>query len=173
MSDVDLDDDVDELVEGLEKKKTSGKKIVIIIAVIAILGAAAAAFFLMGGEEQPVEEELADGEIPAAQTQSNGVFFSAEPMSFMVNLNTGGRQARYFSMNVSFQYENATDEAVVLEKLPLIRDIFNIYLRELREEDLLRSAGIFRLKEELLRRVNNVVAPVRVRDILFSEVLLQ
>ncbi len=46
-------------------------------------------------------------------------------------------------------------------------------MRELRLEDLGGSAGLFRLKEELLFRVNRAVEPVRVTDILFREMLVQ
>ena len=58
-------------------------------------------------------------------------------------------------------------------KLPRILDEFNAYMRELRPEDLDGAAGIFRLKEELLMRINQAVAPTRVKDILFQEFLIQ
>jgi flagellar FliL protein len=40
-------------------------------------------------------------------------------------------------------------------------------------EDLRGSAGMIRLKEELLRRVNISVQPIEVQDILFKEMLVQ
>ncbi len=43
--------------------------------------------------------------------------------------------------------------------LPRVTDLFQTYLRELRPIDLNGSAGLFRLKEELTRRVNVAVAP--------------
>ena len=52
-------------------------------------------------------------------------------------------------------------------------DNFQVYLRELRPEELSGTKGIFRLKEELLVRVNNAVHPARVYDILFKEILVQ
>jgi flagellar FliL protein len=35
------------------------------------------------------------------------------------------------------------------------------------------SAGIYRLREELLARVNNAIAPGKVNDVLFKEMLVQ
>ena len=56
---------------------------------------------------------------------------------------------------------------------PRIIDRFQVYLRELRVEDLEGSAGMQRLREELLNRVNKVAHPVKVRDVLFAELLVQ
>ena len=47
------------------------------------------------------------------------------------------------------------------------------YLRELRPADLEGSAGLFRLKEELLRRINLSVYPAKVEGVLFKEILVQ
>jgi len=57
--------------------------------------------------------------------------------------------------------------------LPRVTDIFQTYLRELRPSDLNGSAGLFRLKEELTRRVNLAVAPNQVNAVLFKEVVVQ
>ena len=51
--------------------------------------------------------------------------------------------------------------------------MFQLYLRELRSSDLDGSAGIFRLKEELLRRVNIEVHPNKIRRVLFKEIIVQ
>ena len=45
--------------------------------------------------------------------------------------------------------------------------------RELRKEDLNGSQGVFRLKEELLMRINSSAAPIKVNDVLFKEMLVQ
>jgi flagellar FliL protein len=52
-------------------------------------------------------------------------------------------------------------------------DLFQVYLRELRPTDLEGSAGIYRLKEELLRRINLEIQPHRVSDVLFKEIIVQ
>ena len=40
-------------------------------------------------------------------------------------------------------------------------------------EDLRGSAGMYRLREELLMRVTEAAQPVRVHDVLFQEMLVQ
>ena len=57
--------------------------------------------------------------------------------------------------------------------LPRVTDLFQTYLRELRPSDLNGSAGLFRLKEELTKRVNAAVSPSQVSAVLFKEVLVQ
>jgi flagellar FliL protein len=57
--------------------------------------------------------------------------------------------------------------------MPRVTDYFQVYLRELRVEDLKGSAGMYRLREELLARVRAAVAPIRVRDVLFKQILIQ
>ena len=52
-------------------------------------------------------------------------------------------------------------------------DAFQVYLRELRKSDLEGSAGIYRLKEELRRRVNLAIYPAKIDSILFKEILVQ
>jgi flagellar FliL protein len=46
-------------------------------------------------------------------------------------------------------------------------------MRELRPIDLNGSAGLFRLREELTRRVNTTIAPQQVNAVLFKEIVVQ
>jgi len=52
-------------------------------------------------------------------------------------------------------------------------DLFQTYMRELRPGDLNGSIGLFRLKEELTRRVNAAISPAQVNAVLFKEVVIQ
>ena len=91
---------------------------------------------------------------------------------FLVNLNAGGRKSNFLKLTVSLQIEKQEDTAKIQAVLPRIIDNCQIFLRELRIEDLRGAAGIYRLREELLARIN-AVAPVKVEDVLFKEMLVQ
>ncbi len=52
-------------------------------------------------------------------------------------------------------------------------DAFQVCPRELRRSDLEGSAGVYRLKEELRRRVSVAIYPAQVDCILFEEILVQ
>lgn len=171
--DLDLDDDEleegDEESEGLEQKRFSGKKIVIaaVIALVVIGGGLTA--FLMSGDD--AEQEALEAEGAGGPGGVSVVFYDLPDM--LVNMNTGTRQASYLKIQVALEI---SDPSVLdqLEQLsPRIIDIFQVYLRELRLEDLDGSAGMLRLKEELLKRANASVAPIHINDVLFREMIVQ
>ena len=170
--DEDFDDeDGDEDDESSDKP--GGKKKLIIIAVVLLLaiGGIAAAYFtgllqpiieLITGEEA-TEEEKVDKE--------NAVFFPLEEL--IVNLNAGGRNSTFLKIRVSLELADGGDISRIESVMPRIMDNFQVYLRELRIEDLKGSAGMYRLREELLTRVNAAAAPAKIQDVLFKEILVQ
>jgi flagellar FliL protein len=79
----------------------------------------------------------------------------------------------YLKLSTSLELETADEKAGVTALMPRIVDQFQGYLRELRIDDLKGSAGVLRLKEELLRRINAAAAPYRVRDVLLKEMIVQ
>lgn len=184
MADDDLDEDaLDELEsdleegeageggEGAKKKKGKKKLIIILLAAIIILGGAVAGLYfsgvLSGASESNPEEDSA-----AAMQKASEKHYFALP-EFLVNLNTSSRQSSFLKMTIILELVNEKDEALIEANMPRINDSFNTYLRELRPSDLYGSAGLYRLREELLDRVNKIIAPAAVNDILFKQVLIQ
>ena len=185
MADDNLDDDLDEdEIEGEEGEDGedgeggSGRKrllIVIAAVLVLILGGVTAAYFL--GFLQPVINMIAGGEEASldedaqALVSGDAVFYDLPEM--LVNLNTGGRKSVYLKIRVSLELETVEDVAKVEGMMPRIVDNFQVYLRELRIDDLKGSAGMYRLREELLKRVSVAVSPAKVNDVLFKEMLVQ
>ena len=99
------------------------------------------------------------------------VYYDLE--EFLVNLNNPVRQVSFLKMTVTLELPNLASKSSVESKMPRVRDSFQVYLRELRNSDLQGSAGIQRLREELLLRINKVLAPDKVTDILFKEIIVQ
>jgi flagellar FliL protein len=181
--------------EAPARKKFSGKKLVlfIILPLLLILGGAAAAFF--AGVFTPSETEASEdshGEAkpdahgkPDAKADAHGapakdghgapgaggVFFNVPDM--VVNLNSTGRRPSFLKISISVEVGRQEDVPEIEKVMPRIVDNFQVYLRELRLEDLRGSAGIYRLREELLLRVGVAAQPVQVKDVLFREMLIQ
>lgn len=162
----------------IEEKKggLSGKKLVLIVVLPLVLlsGGGAGAYFMglldpLLGKEVPVEEASADH--AESQPAEPSVFFDLKEM--LVNLNTGGRKSHYLKISVSLEVDTDDDVLQIQRVMPRIVDSFQVYLRELRIEDLQGSAGLQRLREELLMRVNSAAQPTVVRDVLFREMLVQ
>ncbi len=159
------------------KKKFAGKKLIIFIVlpILLLVGAGAGLYFSgmldsMLGVEHPAEgEEAAESDEP--KKIENFVFYDLPEI--IVNLSASGRKNTFMKISVSLQLEKQ-EEVAELEKItPRIVDKFQVYLRGLQVEDLQGSAGIYRLREELLARVNVVTQPVKIHDILFKEILIQ
>ena len=168
-------EDGDEEEGGESSKKQGGKKkllLFVALALFLVVGGAAAAYFtgllepliaMLGGADETAAEETT-GPVEA-------VFFDLPEI--LVNLNTGRRKSTFLKIRVSLELENAEDVARIEAVMPRIIDNFQVYLRELRVEDLKGSAGMYRLREELLTRVTLAVAPSKVSDVLFKEMLVQ
>lgn len=92
---------------------------------------------------------------------------------FLVNLNTGGKQTSFIKMKVTLEVPTQGDLDAIDSRMPRITDSFNTYLRELRTSDIAGSAGLYRLREELLLRVNKTIYPNKVNDVLFREIIIQ
>lgn len=150
-----------------EEAGKKGKKKLIIIAAVAlvvILGAGAAAYFLLfsGGSEEGAEEVIAAPE----------TFFYDLPQ-MTVNLSSEAGAEQFLKLKVSLEVKDMSMATAIEPRVARVMDAFQVYLRELRRSDLEGSAGIYRLKEELRRRVNLALYPVRVESILFKEILVQ
>jgi flagellar protein FliL len=89
------------------------------------------------------------------------------------NLNAGPRRTAFVRLKAQLVLANSADEAAVTAAEPKIQDLFQTYLRDMRPEELRGSAGSYRLREELIARANIAVAPARVTEILFIELLVQ
>jgi flagellar FliL protein len=156
------------------KKRWSGKRLVLFVATpVLVLGAAGGGLAmsgmldsLLGGGAEEAQQEA------AAPVERKGAVFHDLP-EMLVNLNTAGRRTTFLKITVSLELEKADDVARIREVMPRILDNFQVYLRELRLDDLRGSAGMYRLREELLARVNAAAAPAKVRDVLFKEMLVQ
>jgi flagellar FliL protein len=92
----------------------------------------------------------------------------------LVNLsNTAGERTQYLKVKVVLELANQEMMQQITPVMPRIMDTFQTYLRELRPTDLDGSAGLYRLKEELTRRVNTAIAPNKVNAVLFKEIIVQ
>jgi flagellar FliL protein len=146
------------------------KKLLLIggLGLVVLLAAGGAAYYFLMDPGQPMPAQV-EGEAPR-EVQKPVVFFDLPEMT--VNLATEGRTT-YLKVRIALEVENRAMIAQIEPYLPRILDAFQIYLRELRPADLEGSAGLFRLKEELLRRINVSVYPAKVEGVLFKEILVQ
>ncbi|HRE45572.1 MAG TPA: flagellar basal body-associated FliL family protein [Terricaulis sp.] len=179
------------------KKKLSGKTLVlfVILPAILVLGAGGGAAFLLlgqGGGEQHAEADAgghgkaqakgghgggAPGEpVPGPNgttiTQGEDVIFVSLPEMLVNIVGHDGRPA-YLKLRLTLEAPDQAAVTALTEHIPRVSDQFNGFLREMRTDDLAGSAGAYRLRLELLRRVNLVIAPAQVNAVLIEEMLVQ
>jgi flagellar FliL protein len=147
------------------KRKLSLKLIIIIAAgaLVVLGGGGAGAYFMFRGHD---EAHAADSPVKAA------TFFDLPEV--LVNLsNAGSDRTQYLKIKVVLELPDPKLTADIQPVMPRVMDAFQTYLRELRPTDLDGSAGLYRLKEELTRRVNAAIAPNRINAVLFKEIVVQ
>ncbi len=183
-----------------KKKKLSGKNLIlfVVLPAILVLGAAGGAAYMLlfngGGAEQHAEAEAGGGhgkakgggghgeEGAAAEatpgpngtmiTYGEGVVFVELP-EMLVNITGPDGRPAYLKLKLTIEAPDDAVVAAVGEQVPRVTDQFNGFLRELRTDDLSGSAGAYRLRLELLRRVNLVIAPQQINAVLIEEMLVQ
>jgi flagellar FliL protein len=155
---------------GAEGKKSKKKIIILGVVGLLLLLAAGGGAFYMGVFEK--KEEHSNVELGADGKPIEKAIFYTLP-EFLVNLNTGGKQSSFLKATVILEVPHQGDVPQIEANLPRLLDTLNTYLRELRPSDLSGSAGIQRLREELLLRSNKTMAPIKINDILFKEIIVQ
>jgi flagellar FliL protein len=145
-------------------KKGKLKLIIAAVGFIAILGGGAGWFFFMRGHGEEVHAEAPPPKPPS--------FIEVPDMT--VNLvGAPGERVQYLKVKLVLEVKEEKQVDSIKPSLPRVTDLFQTYLRELRPSDLNGSAGLFRLKEELTKRVNSAVAPNQVSAVLFKEIMVQ
>jgi flagellar FliL protein len=159
---------------GDAPKKSKKKLIIIVVGAVVLLAVVGAGLYfsgIIGGAAK--KKEVPEGAVlgPDGKPIEKPVFYTLP--DFLVNLNTSGKTASFLKVSVVIELAHQTDVPLVEAQLPRISDAFTTYLRELRPSDLAGSSGIQRLREELLLRVNRAIAPTKVNDVLFKEIVVQ
>ena len=166
-------------VEAKPKGGISGKVLILlgILPNLLLVGGVAGAYFsglldpLLKSETAVEQVAEAEQSAPPELVGDDSYFYKLPDL--LVNLNVGGRKSAYLKLSVSLELPDDSHIDHLDRVRPRIIDSFQVYLRELRVEDLSGSAGIQRLREELLYRVNAAARPAVVRDVLFKEMLIQ
>jgi flagellar FliL protein len=151
--------------KGRAKKKLPLKMIIIGVGALAVVaGGGFAAMKMFKGS-------AAHKEAPAPAAKP--VIFVDMP-DVLVNLsNNNSDRTQYLKIKIVLEVPDQSVANQLQPLMPRVMDTFQTYLRELRPSDLDGSVGLFRLREELTRRVNAALAPGHVNAVLFKEIVIQ
>src|SRR5476651_1746968 len=159
------EDEAEAPVAAKSKFKLPSLKLMIIAAagLLVLGGGAAGAYWYFGS---------ASHDKPALADLKPAIFVDLPDV--LVNLsNASADRTQYLKVKIVLELPDPSVVAQIQPLMPRVMDAFQTYLRELRPTDLDGSAGLYRLKEELTRRVNAAVAPNRITAVLFKEIVVQ
>lgn len=156
--------------EGAETPKKKSMLLFIIIGAVVVLGAAGAGFYFMsaapaaeeGGHK--TEDKKVEEAVPHA-------FHDLPEM--VVNLSSPADESHFLKLKLTLELVSEEEAKKLETVLPRVIDDFQVYLRELRPEDLQGSVGSYRLKQSLLMRANQSAYPVQITNVLVREMLVQ
>lgn len=152
--------------EGAEPAGGGKSKLVMIVGAVAVIALAGGGwfFFLRKKPDAVAGQQPAEVVRPVA-------FLDLPDMT--VNLSVGQDRPQYLRLRVALEVADQKAVEQIKPIMPRVVDAFQLYLREMRPADIEGSAGVFRLRDELTRRVNTAVHPARVNAVLFREIVVQ
>ncbi len=147
------------------KRKFSLKLILIAVGAVVALGAiGGGAYFFFGHKKE---------QVAAVEKVKPPVFLDMPDVLVNLSSTGGSDHTQYLKVKVVLELPDEAMSTQIQPVMPVIMDAFQTYLRELRPTDLDGSAGLYRLKEELTRRVDAAIAPSRINAVLFKEIVIQ
>ena len=156
--------------EAAGKAKKKKKMLLIGSSVIAVVGVAVAVgvVFFMGGESEPAHGDAEAGHVGMAPL----VIFDVPEFNLSL-LSDDPAVPHFIKMKVALELNKPEETAMVTEMMPRLQDDWGGLLRQMRVGDLQGSANLHRLKENLLRRALQSLAPVEPKAVYIRELLVQ
>jgi flagellar FliL protein len=162
------DKEADPVVEPAPSAR-SGRKKLLLLAIPLVVGGIGAGLWFGGVLPRLLGKGHDRQQAEAAPVTP--VYIDLPEM--VANLNGTQRRPSYVKLVARLEVAKPEDVERVKATLPRVLDLFQTYLREMRPEELRGAAGTYRLREELIARADIAVAPSRIVDVLFTEMLVQ
>ena len=150
------------------KPEKNKKLLFIIVSVVVFLCVLIGVFFLT-----PLADWMLGASDPDANkrkleaTEAQAVTYLPLP-ELTINLKKANGGSRTLTASFDLALKNEDMRKNVNNFVPVIQDQFNGFLREMTESDLEGIVGLERVSQEMLMRINRVVAPFCVQAVLIK-----
>lgn len=152
-----------------DNKSLKGKRLVMIIGSIVVFMLIAYLLTRFLSKEDHITAR------PDANKHSTGQSYNSVLVDFpeiVTNLAPTNDKESYIKLLITLELTNSKDQDAVDQKLIMLKDSVIVFLRELRATDLTSSGGSVMLKVELIKRINKIIYPAELKDILFKEIFV-
>jgi flagellar protein FliL len=156
------DTEAEDQEKSEEKKKSPLIKIIILVVLLAILGGGGYVGYLKFLKPPPPVTT----EPPVEQS------VSADGGTFLVNLSDPGGK-RYLKVTVQFELSGQKANEELSRRNVEMRDLIIMLLSSKEYTEIGNASGKVSLKRELLRQVNKMLHDGQVKEIYFTEFLVQ
>ena len=182
---------------GGEKKSKAILFVVIGIVVVLLILVGIVVFMLMGGDDEGEKKQEVTPQVETQATAQPsqkaaqiivgntisvrsvdklhpGLIYPAEgPIPFTVNLMTQTGK-RYLKTSMQFELDKDEVKAMATKaeldnKMPMIKDVVNEILSSKSIEDVATTKGKSRVKDEIVKRINEFLMDGKVFDVFFVE----
>ena len=173
------EEDVLDELEGAEGGKKPIGMIIGIIVGLLVLGGGGYYAYTNFFQEKPVEEKPAEGEegkeegkeeAPPEEDLNLGVMFPMDP--FVVNL-AGSEGKRFLKVTIFLELSTPEVRLEIKENIQKVTDSILILLSSKAFEDVYTVQGKFKLKDEITTRVNRFLVVGHIKDVYFTEFIIQ
>ena len=161
----------EEEIAALEAKKKKKKMMIIIIAVLVLALGGGGGFMMYQKQEAEKKAQMEAEKKKKKVIKKEQIYHDLDDI--LINLNTGGKGVSFLKLKITLDLDSKKNLEAVEKHMPKISDILQFYLRELRPVDLEGSVGLYRLRDEMILRINKTMHPAYINDILFRDVLVQ
>jgi flagellar FliL protein len=175
------------VAEGGKKKLPMKLMIIAVVAVVFLAGGGATGYLLFlkpkhapvkVAEVKPKAKKKEKGKdakpeegMGKTSDGPNGVTYYAFPTVLSDMQGADGRPGQV-KLDMTFELANVDVADTINENMPRVKDMLQTFLRELRPEDISGSEGDFRLRQELMRRVNLIIAPAQINTINLTGIVI-
>lgn len=175
-------EEIENAEESQDGKKPAGKKkfpimLIIIVVVVILLGVGGFIGFskYKSGQDKKKADEAGmlseNGDLSALPMVAVGPIYSIVP-PFTVNL-AEARGRRYLKVSVDLELESEAIRTEITNRLPQIRDAVIVLLSNKNLEDVNSNEGINKIKTEMKTRIEAYLKKGAIKNIYFSEFLIQ
>jgi len=151
--------------ETTAKKGGGRKKLVFAAAAVVLVAAAGGGYVYL--------HRKSDGKEATAVMRKPVAFVDIREMTINLAPEPNDARSRFLKFRVALELNDPKIIPEIQPLLPRVEDTFQVFVRELRASDLEGSSGVYRLREELLRRVNIALYPAKVDAVLFKDIVVQ
>jgi flagellar FliL protein len=170
-----VDEDIEKESEGEQEeeeqpvRKFPLKWIIIGVVVLVLTGGGYVGWTMLN---PLLEQKGADGgQAPDTEAVIEvGAMFDMDP--YVVNLNEAGGK-RYLKAKIEIEYVGDNARLELANRLPQLRDIILLHLSSKSLDDIRSVDGKIELKNALIKRINQVMKQGKIRNLYFTQFVIQ